>query len=126
MCVGMCCKEICIAEIKNFINYSKMGKGAFIAPFSYFIIFPYSFIVLLIYHLEKLPTFARLYGALPSTACQSSLKSCTSSCGSSASDAVCLWCQTAKNDCHGKMIAAFPHFPLLKMLPCHQTYTALL
>ena len=34
--------------------------------------------------------------------------------------------QTVKNDCHGKMITAFPHFPLLKMLPCRQTYTALL
>ena len=33
--------------------------------------------------------------------------------------------QTAKSGCHGKMITAFPHFQLLRMLPCHQTYTVL-
>ena len=36
------------------------------------------------------------------------------------------WYQTAKNGYRGKMITAFPHFQLLRMLPCRQTYTVLL
>ena len=36
------------------------------------------------------------------------------------------WYRTAKSGCHGKMITAFPHFQLLRMLPCRQTYTVLL
>ena len=35
------------------------------------------------------------------------------------------WYRTAKSGCHGKMITAFPHFQLLRMLPCRQTYTVL-